>query len=125
MKVPRSKVKTDYSRLLCCLVFVIESDLSVLLTHSIFALGFMLVAGRWRATGHSRAHGPTKMKTMPVGGAPLTLPLTAKTSTLSCCCWKFQQIWVDHNPSCSKNRPPVCSHSTIQLVDHEKSKKER
>ena len=59
MKVPRSKVKTDYSRLLCCLVFVIESDLSVLLTHSIFALGFVLVAGRWRATGHSRAHGPT------------------------------------------------------------------
>ena len=59
MKVPRSKVKTDYSRLLCCLVFVVESDLSFLLTHSIFALGFVLVAGRWRATGHSRAHGPT------------------------------------------------------------------
>ena len=59
MKVPRSKVKTDYLRLLCCLVFVVESDLSFLLTHSIFALGFVLVAGRWRATGHSRAHGPT------------------------------------------------------------------
>ena len=59
MKVPRSKVKTGYSRLLFCLVFVIESDLSFLLTHSIFALGFVLVAGRWRATGHSRAHGPT------------------------------------------------------------------
>ena len=60
MKVPRSKVKTGYSRLLFCLVFVIESDLSFLLTHSIFALGFMLVAGRWRATGHSHAHGPTQ-----------------------------------------------------------------
>ena len=59
MKVPRSKVKTGYSRLLFCLVFVIESDLSFLLTHSIFALGFVLVAGWWRATSHSRAHGPT------------------------------------------------------------------
>ena len=58
MKVPRSKVKTAYSYLLFCFV-VLESDLSFLLTQSIFALGFVLVAGRWRATDHSRAHGPT------------------------------------------------------------------
>ena len=59
MKVPRSKVKTDYLRLLFCLVFVIESDLSFRLSHPNFALGFVLVAGRWRATGPWRAHGPT------------------------------------------------------------------
>ena len=75
MKVPRSKVKTDYSRLLCCLVFVVESDLSFLLTHSIFALGFVLVAGRWRATGHSRAHGPTQF--------PSVLDRQSSSSSLS------------------------------------------
>ena len=58
MKVPRSKVKTAYSYLLFCFV-VLESDLSFLLTQSIFALGFVLVAGRWRATDHSHAQGPT------------------------------------------------------------------
>ena len=64
MKVPRSKVKTDYSHLLFCLVFVIESDLLFLLTHSIFALGFVLVAGWWRVTGDLRAHGPTHFATV-------------------------------------------------------------
>ena len=58
MIFPRSKVKTAYSDLLLCFV-VLESDLSFLLTQSMFARGFVLVAGRWRATAHSRAHGPT------------------------------------------------------------------
>ena len=59
MIFPRSKVKTAYSDLLLCFV-VLESDLSFLLTQSMFARGFILVAGRWRATAHSRAHGPTE-----------------------------------------------------------------
>ena len=61
MKVPRSKVKTGYSGLLVRLGFVVESDLSFFLTHSIFVLGFVLVTGRWCATAHLRAHGPTPL----------------------------------------------------------------
>ena len=54
---PRSKVKTAYSSLLRCFV-LLESDLSFLLTQ--FARGLHLVARRWRATAHSRAHDPTE-----------------------------------------------------------------
>ena len=37
---------------------MLESNLSFLLTQ--FARGLLLVARRWRATAHSRAHDPTK-----------------------------------------------------------------
>ena len=57
--VPRSKVKTGYYSGDSSLSLVVESDPSLLLTQSVSASGFASVAGRWCATDHSRAWGPT------------------------------------------------------------------
>ena len=57
--VPRSKITTGYYSVVSSLSFVVVPDPSLLLTQSVFAIGFTSVAERWCATAHSRAWGPT------------------------------------------------------------------
>ena len=59
MTVPRSKIKTGYYRRVPVRSFVVQLDLSFLLTQPVFVIGLVSVAPRRCATACPRASGPT------------------------------------------------------------------